>query len=932
MSSKILNISSSENIIEYIVSYLPKKLDRTAIISGGKRPFLFIKKNLADRYNSSFYPPVFFTNDDFVGSIMLKSTSFSKIPELESLHLLYKITQQEAPEILKGKKTFESFIQWAFEILKFIDQLDLEKVSKERIKNIKANADIGFDVPENINSLIKNIFKIREQFHKKLEEMKSYTKGYAYYKSQELGVSDFAEDFDEIILLAPLYLHKSELELYKELFNLGKLTIIIQGNPHKYLSLKKIYDYLGKPLPESKNDSISANINIYSAYDDQSQAVLLKNLVAGIKSKEDLSKSVVIVPKNETIQPVISEISQLNLEYNVSSGYPVSKTAVFTLLRCVIDAQLSKRDDKYYVKDVVKVLTNPLVKNMRFFGDLSVSRIIVHKIEEALDLSSKSKLSGRLFVDINDLLNDNKLIDEISETIVKSWEIVDKDKIKTTLGQMWRVLFSDWENITTLSALSKIILMFMKKLAELSSLQSYPLNIEAVEIITNYARELNFGEVSKEIFKTNESFNIFLNLIEDKKIALQGSPLKGLQVLGLLESRNLTFENVVILNMTDSAMPALAKDFPLIPKDIMFSLGIEIASRDFEIQEYHFDRLISGAKNIHFIYPDNEKEERSRFIEKIIWDKQLKNTDLNAVKILQLSVEKPKNSQNEKGSYQKTPEILEYLKNMKYSYTKIDTYLRCKQEFYFKYILGIDENIEVGQELSGSDIGSFVHKFFQQTLYENLSFKEISSENFKKNFMQKLSDSFDKNFDVNFREDSFLIKRVLMFRLERFINFLKKKDFGKVYGCEKHYEAEIETKKSKYRLECIIDRIDENDGFYNIYDYKTGNVESKLITPYFDDLQANASTDDIKKAVKSFQLPLYKYIFEKSTSLKVKECGLFDIKKSELVTFPQENKIYEKSINIVKEILDEINACGYFEFSEKGNKNCGNCKYLSVCR
>ncbi|MCL2485587.1 MAG: PD-(D/E)XK nuclease family protein [Endomicrobia bacterium] len=933
MASRIINIPINENIINRVCEHAYEtSAGRTAVISGGKRPFLFIKKELAIKYGKSFYSPLFFSNDDFIERIIFDNSDFSKIPDLEAAYILFEIISKEAPNLIKKEKSFEHFLPWAYEILFFIEQLDLESVTEDKLQNLKANAEIGYSVPENINELLKNIFKIRKRFHSILESSKIITKGYSFLKCLNMPESVLCGNFDEVILTAPFYLHKTELEIYKKIFDSGKLTVFTQGNPKSYETLKKIYECFNYPATEVKEYENNFDLNIYGAYDDQSQAALLKNLIKNIPPDE-IDKTVVIVPKPEMIQSVVSEVSSVTDNYNVSAGYPAAKTAVFGLLKSIMRAQLSKKDKNYYSKDIVDVITNPLVKNMRFFGDASVSRIIAHKIEQALDSSSKGKLAGKLFIDLHDISNEQELLENMSFTIAGAWKPLDSAKLRNILNDIFKTLFIDWETPETLFDLSEIVLSFLEKVLNLSVIQSYPLDRSALKILISAAEELKYGEVSKVHFSRDEMFNIFEDLLKNKKISLPGSPLKGLQILGLLESRNLSFDNVFILAMNDSSFPAITKNFPLVPKDIMFSLGIEMAKKEYEIQAYHFQRLIAGSKKLDLIYSDNEKEERSRFIEDLVWQKQFLSKDINSVNTQKFVPASLASVNSKKRSYEKTAEIKNFLKNMTYSHTSISSYLRCRLEFYFRYILGLDEGLEVGKEISESNIGEFIHEFLNEAFYEGLKSSEICSEEFKKNYLKKLEDKFDSSFDMKFREDAFLIKEVLMYRMEKLLENEKIRDFGTILACEKNYSAEIETSLGKYKLKCFIDRIDNLQNAYNIYDYKTGAVNKPVILSNFDALIADIKNrKNIKKSIKSFQLPLYKYIFEQNESFFVSEIAFYGVKNAKIVPFPQENEIYNVCINALKEVLDEINSGESFEFDENDREHCEKCKYFYICR
>ncbi|GMO67251.1 MAG: PD-(D/E)XK nuclease family protein [Endomicrobiia bacterium] len=933
MVSKIINLDIHENIIDFTTDYILKSDKNMALISGGKRPFLFIRKKLALKRKKSFFPPKFFTNDEFIEGVVFDNLELVKISDIESAFIIFKIIKKEAPLLLKNTISFTSFVDWSFEILSFIEQLDVENVCEEKLKTIKTNAEIGYDVPESINDLLKNIFRIRKSFHKILDDTSRTTKGYSFLKAALMNKELLSGDFDEIILMAPFYLHKTEIEIFRKIHKIGKLVIFTQGNPKDYEVLMHIYSAFGEPLPDVKSAKNNYKLNVYSAFDDQSQGSLLKNLTKDY-SKEEMDKTVIIVPDSKMLQSVISEISTVTDYYNVSMGYPAEKTAVFSLLKAVIEAQFSRKEQYYYSKDIMKVLTNPLLKNMRFFGQSSISRIVAHKIEEFLDINSKSRLSGRMFISFEEIVNEKQLLNKMSLTITQTWEYVAPKRIVDILKKIFYDFFISWENIYTFSDLSGILFNFLEKIYSLSVVSSYPLNIGAMELLLCLAKELKFGRVSNAKFHNEEVLDVFKKLVKNKRITLLGSPLKGMQILGFLESRNLFFENVFIVGMTDSAMPAVKKEYSLIPKDIMFSLGIEIAKREFEIQKYHFNRLIAGTKNLNLIYPDNEKDERSRFIESIIWDKQFGSGNINAVKINRFVLPKFSIKLHEKRRYVKTEEIKEYLKNMPYTYSKIDVYLNCKLKFYFMYVLLLDDNMKFGWELSSSDIGNFIHNFLKDTLYENLSFEKIQSLEFEREYLKKLENSFDESSHFKFREDAFMMKEILMHKMKNVLYYERERSYKTIYTCEKKYASNIETDPGIiYNLNCKIDRIDTDGKNYMIFDYKTGAVADFIISKkYFDLLYNRFDRQNVKKAVKSLQLPLYKYIFEKETGFTVSECAIYGIKKAEIIGFPSEKEIYNKCIDIVKGILDDINTCESFEFDSKDKVNCGMCKYFYICR
>ncbi len=157
--------------------------------------------------------------------------------------------------------------------------------------------------------------------------------------------------------------------------------------------------------------------------------------------------------------------------------------------------------------------------------------------------------------------------------------------------------------------------------------------------------------------------------------------------------------------------------------------------------------------------------------------------------------------------------------------------------------------------------------------------------------------------------------------------------YKNIYGCEKKYLSNIKTRSGKtYKFNCRIDRIDTDGKNYMIFDYKTGDTLDSIVSnKYFDMISNDFGRQNIKKAISSMQLPLYKNVFEKETGFAVSECGIYDIKRAEIIKFPEKKEIYDKCIDAIRSLLDEINAEESFEFDEEDKVNCKICKYFYIC-
>ena len=139
---------------------------------------------------------------------------------------------------------------------------------------------------------------------------------------------------------------------------------------------------------------------LYAGYDLHSQIGLVREIITGITQKE---KTVIVLPRPETLIPLLSEISSLVGRFNVSLGYPLKRTSLFVLFNLVSYAQSRRKNNFYYSSDYLELLRHPLVKNIKFSNNSAITRVLVHKIEKVLSGQPETLLGGSIFIDPYDV-------------------------------------------------------------------------------------------------------------------------------------------------------------------------------------------------------------------------------------------------------------------------------------------------------------------------------------------------------------------------------------------------------------------------------------------------------------------------------------------------------------------------------------------------
>lgn len=916
-TSKVRTLNFGEHFIEHVVDELLKDgsrrdFSRTAVVFGGKRPSLFVKRELAQRLKVSFYPPRFYSIDELITTIIRKKENFQVANDLDQSYQLYRLTQQHCPRILKGRETFAQFLPWTREILAFIDQLDLEDVSDERLRNIEANAEIGYAVPEDINRLLESIVILRGIYHRYMQETKIYSRGFQYRRAAELvGEARFSE-FDEMIFCNFFYFNRSEATVVQNLAERGLARFIFQGDQDRWPNLQHAAKLLGEPIREQNPRPLNFDLKLYSAFDGHSQVAMAREILKTIPRPD---KTVIVLPDPGLIIPLVSEVNPLLNDFNISMGYPLKRSSLYSLLDFIFKAQLSRDENEYYTRDYLRVLRHPLMKNLNLTHGPVVTRVLIHTLEEILTGMSTSEVTGNIFIDLAELFSDDHIFTQAQETLKGMGVAVSLGELKDVLFSLNHLAFSSWEHVGSFADFGSALDHFLRNMVQKSPLRNYPLNLKIVDKVIALQEEIQSVSFQHEHFPQEEIFKIFDAKMEREIVAFSGSPLKGLQILGLFETRALNFEQVIILEANEGVLPRLNVYEPLIPREVMITLNLDRLEQEEEIQRYQFMRLISGAKHVHLIYEENAKKEKSRFVEELVWEQERKHEKIGTVPVtypgFQVRVA------NRPVEIVKTPPMLQFLRNHRYSASSINTYLRSPVEFYYRYVLGLGEKENLLEEPENRQVGTFVHDLLEQTFKPFVNKKPVIDAEFKLYFQKVLNERFAATFGKGRTADAFLLKSVLDARLHRFLEHeaqSPERQVAELMYIEKRFDDQLDFSCGKINFSYRVDRVDRmKDGTIMILDYKTGSVDP--MPRAIETIENMELTrENIRDQVISFQVPLYFQYLDKIFKDQPINAAYYNLRTLEVNTFVNSKMNFERArINaafqraldfILREILD----------------------------
>jgi hypothetical protein len=422
------------------------------------------------------------------------------------------------------------------------------------------------------------------------------------------------------------------------------------------------------------------------------------------------------------------------------------------------------------------------------------------------------------------------------------------------------------------------------------------LNLKIADKIYDIVDELNSLAFRQEFFVFEEMARIFLAKMEGEIVAFIGSPLKGLQILGLFETRSLNFDDVIILDVNEGRLPRLNVCEPLIPREVMVSLGLDRLEQEEEIQRYQFMRLISAAKNVHLIYQEGQDKQRSRFVEELVWEAQKKHRRLDAVTVCRPQF------QTAVGAHRvvipKTPQIVDFLRHHCYSASSLNLYLRSPVEFYYTYVLGLREKEDLLNEPENRQVGTFIHELLEEAFKGFVGRRPVIDERYRHYFQQILDARFAQTLGKAGRADVFLLKTVIEERMRRFLDAEAgghDRSVREVLYIERRFEDTIPLNCGTMSLVYRIDRVDRMaDGEIMIIDYKTGSIDPMpKDIPVIEAMSLSRRT--IAENIRSFQIPLYYCYLDKTFPGEAINAAFYNLRTGEIDKFIDGRMSYDRS-------------------------------------
>lgn len=819
-------------------------LAHTAVVFPNKRAGLFFNEYLAQESESPIWSPAYVSISELFRSL----SPWEVGDPVKLVCELYKIFRRET----QSTETLDDFYFWGEMLISDFDDADKNKVDTDKLfSNLQDLRNIMDDytfIDDEQEEAIRQFFQnfsierrtaLKERFISLWDVLGNIYKGFreslasqniAYEGMMYRHVIEHLDvdklPYEKYVFVGFNVLSKVEHTLFTQLKDAGKAAFYwdydeFYMKENRQAVTHEAGEFIRRnlrdfPSPLSgelfKNLSKPKEVHYIASSTENAQARYLPQWIRNNLTTPEKETAVVLC--NEALlQPVLHSLPAEVKHVNITMGFPLSQTPVYSFLIALLELHthgFNFKSGRYTFQSVVTLLKHPYTRQLTGQAELLEKELTRNNRFYPLPGElGKDEFLTRLFTPLSGNLN---LCIRLSETLQQVAGIYQANTSGTEDTDAFNQLYREslFKAYTTINRFRTLI--------------------EEDELT-----------VQSETFR-----RLLVKVLSATNIPFHGEPAIGMQVMGVLETRNLDFRHLVLLSVNEGQLPKSGGDSSFIPYNLRKAFGMTTIEHKIAVYAYYFYRLLQRAERITLMYNTSSdglnRGEWSRFMLQFLieWPHPITRQFLEA-------------GQSPQGTspitVEKTPDVMRRMQSLfdvrtnpkaKFSPSALNYYLDCPLKFYYRYVAGLSAPDEVSAEIDSATFGSIFHyaaehiykdltthgKVINKEALETLLRNEVKLQDYVDTAFKKLFFNVPQNEKPEYNGVQLINSAVIARYLKQLLqNDLRYAPFTFIASeMEVDEPIDIQTPKGviKSRIGGIIDRMDSKDGTLRIVDYKTG--------------------------------------------------------------------------------------------------------------
>lgn len=819
-------------------------LAHTAVVFPNKRAGLFFNEYLAQESDSPIWSPAYVSISELFRSL----SPWEVGDPVKLVCELYKIFRRET----QSTETLDDFYFWGEMLISDFDDADKNRVDTDKLfSNLQDLRNIMDDytfIDDEQEEAIRQFFQnfsierrtaLKERFISLWNVLGNIYKGFreslasqniAYEGMMYRHVIEHLDvdklPYEKYVFVGFNVLNKVEHTLFTQLKDAGKAVFYwdydeFYMKENRQAVTHEAGEFIRRnlrdfPSPLSgelfKNLSKPKEVHYIASSTENAQARYLPQWIRNNLTTPEKETAVVLC--NEALlQPVLHSLPAEVKHVNITMGFPLSQTPVYSFLIALLELHthgFNFKSGRYTFQSVVTLLKHPYTRQLTGQAELLEKELTRNNRFYPLPGElGKDEFLTRLFTPLSGNLN---LCIRLSETLQQVAGIYQANTSGTEDTDAFNQLYREslFKAYTTINRFRTLI--------------------EEDELT-----------VQSETFR-----RLLVKVLSATNIPFHGEPAIGMQVMGVLETRNLDFRHLVLLSVNEGQLPKSGGDSSFIPYNLRKAFGMTTIEHKIAVYAYYFYRLLQRAERITLIYNTSSdglnRGEWSRFMLQFLieWPHPITRQFLEA-------------GQSPQGTspitVEKTPDVMRRMQSLfdvranpkaKFSPSALNYYLDCPLKFYYRYVAGLSAPDEVSAEIDSATFGSIFHyaaehiykdltthgKVINKEALETLLRNEVKLQDYVDTAFKKLFFNVPQNEKPEYNGVQLINSAVIARYLKQLLqNDLRYAPFTFIASeMEVDEPIDIQTPKGviKSRIGGIIDRMDSKDGTLRIVDYKTG--------------------------------------------------------------------------------------------------------------